>query len=254
MKFGFLSTIDSPILPYFLHFAKLYSIEDIIVIIDSKITSEKNKLIWQQRTGGSLFKGENIERSIYGKTSIDIPFMLVKSHNGDECTNLISKYKVDCLVNAGTPRKLDSGILDSVQGGVVNIHPGILPKYRGCSAVEWSIYNDDQVGNTAHFMSLDYDHGPVIDTEVYSFPRTATYQDIRRNVFENGCKMLGRVLANIENRTMNPLLASIQDETFAQFWEPIPQNIMNAMLEKISLGKYKYQLNQPSINLDDTKN
>ena len=37
-------------------------------------------------------------------------------------------------------------IIDSLKYGILNVHPGILPKYKGRTCVEWSIFNDDKVG------------------------------------------------------------------------------------------------------------
>ena len=79
------------------------------------------------------------------------------------------KAKVDCFLNAGTQRKLSKDFLAIASNGIINIHPGILPDYRGCSCVEWALLNNDMIGNTAHFMDLNYDTGPIIEIEKYTF-------------------------------------------------------------------------------------
>ena len=47
-KFGFLSTIDDPLLPYWIASAQQFEIQNIIVICDSQKRSEKLQMIWEK--------------------------------------------------------------------------------------------------------------------------------------------------------------------------------------------------------------
>jgi Methionyl-tRNA formyltransferase len=154
---------------------------------------------------------------------------------------LIKNLKINCLFNAGTPRRLSGTVLRSVKYGVINVHPGLLPAYRGCSAVEWAIYNDDKVGNTAHFMSEDYDAGPVIESEWYMFSKETNYQAIRNKVYQAGVDLAGRVLARVQKERITPGDAKLQDEIFARYWDPIPDERMSAVLHKVATKNYKFQ-------------
>lgn len=45
----------------------------------------------------------------------------------------------------------------------LNIHPGILPQYRGSGAYSWAIINgEERTGVTLHEMDVDIDHGPIL--------------------------------------------------------------------------------------------
>ena len=47
--------------------------------------------------------------------------------------------------------------------GVTNIHYGMLPRYGGCSTIQHAILaGEDHIGVTLHFMSEQYDTGPII--------------------------------------------------------------------------------------------
>jgi folate-dependent phosphoribosylglycinamide formyltransferase PurN len=48
--------------------------------------------------------------------------------------------------------------------GIVNLHGGIAPRYRGSDSIFWALYNDepDQVGCTLHFLDRGIDTGPLI--------------------------------------------------------------------------------------------
>ena len=237
---GILSTIDSPLLPFYISAARSYGVTNIVVLCDSKLISQKDKIIWNDRTGKTFTSGKNSNINIYVFARDRIPFYFVDDHNGKDCIELILALKLKCLLNAGTPRKISKQLIDIMENGVLNIHPGILPKYRGCSAVEWAIFNNDKVGNTAHFMDEGYDTGPIIESECYEFPSGADYQSIRVKVHQKGCDFAGRVLSLIQKKGIKPNDAMKQLETDAKYWNPIPSDKMETVLNKINSSDYPY--------------
>jgi methionyl-tRNA formyltransferase len=241
-NFGFLSTISAPLLPLLIESALCNGCNNIIVICDSKISSEKDVKIWQERTGGMFERTISENVSIYNFGESMIPFFFVDSHNSEQTIDIIKSMGIDCLFNAGTPRKLSDSILNSVEYGVVNIHPGILPEYRGCTCVEWAIYNDEKIGNTAHFMDKGYDTGPIITSEWYEFPRDSDYQAIRVKVYQEGCLLAGRVLSEVKKNKIRPSDAFKQNLSRGRFWSPIPDDKMSLVLQKANSSKYKYQV------------
>jgi hypothetical protein len=60
INFGFLATIDSPLLPYYLAEAQANNVKNIHVICDSKLISTKDQKIWDDRTGGFFGKANNL--------------------------------------------------------------------------------------------------------------------------------------------------------------------------------------------------
>ena len=125
--------------------------------------------------------------------------------------------------------------------GCINVHPGLLPFYRGCSAVEWALFNDDKIGNTAHFMTEGYDEGNIIASEWYEFPKDTDYQSIRTRVYRDGVVLAARVLREVIDKKMLPTDGIPQDPHSAKYWNPIPDEKFKLALKKVSDQKYKYQ-------------
>ena len=125
--------------------------------------------------------------------------------------------------------------------GVINIHPGLLPFYRGCTAVEWSILNDDKVSNTAHFIDSGFDTGPIIKVEWYKFSKKATYQNIRTKVYSRGCRLAAEILFKINNNDLFIKKAKPQNNLKGKYWSPINKKNMQLVYKKIKNKKYKYQ-------------
>lgn len=243
MNFGFLSTLDNLLLPYTIKNAKNHGIKNIFVFLDEKGTSQKDKKIFQKRTQGRF--GDDIKPHDYLQelSNLNVPFYFVENHNSDRAIELYSLLKIDCLINAGTPRKISSKLLNkkNIPQGVLNIHPGKLPEYRGCSAVEWAIHNDDQIFNTVHYMEEDYDTGPLIKTEPYEFASNSTYVDIRSEVYLKGINLLCTVVKSLQNKTFSYKDAKKQNNLKAQYWAPTPEKLEDSIIEKANNKKYTYQ-------------
>ena len=202
---------------------------DFIIICDEKNYSQKNKLLWIERTGGKL---EGLKSSNIYKILKDNPIFFVENHNSEKTKELIKKFGINCLLNAGTPRKISEDLINVVDYGILNVHPGVLPKYRGCSSVEWSLYNNDPIGNTVHFMDSDYDTGPIIYVEIYKILKNQSYQDIRNMIYLKGCKLLSKTISKIKNYKMNKNLYKKQNIKDGKYWSPIPQYKFKKILNK----------------------
>jgi len=69
----------------------------------------------------------------------------------------------DLVVLAGFMRILDPGVLAPWVGRMINIHPSLLPKYRGLKTHARAIEAGDAVhGASVHFVTPELDGGPVI--------------------------------------------------------------------------------------------
>ena len=241
MKFGFLSTFDNQLLPGFINAAFQEGLKNINLIIDSKRISKKDIEIFNLRTNGEFGSYSSVNPLLYNLNQLSIPFYLVDNHISESALDLYSNLNLNCLLNAGTPRKISNKILNRIEKGVVNIHPGVLPKYRGCSCIEWAILNDDPIGNTAHFMDSNYDTGPIIQTECYDFESKSSYIDIRKKVYYEGFKLAAKVLKGIDLNQITKENSSLQNENEGNFWEPISKELEEKSINKANNHKYKFQ-------------
>lgn len=54
-------------------------------------------------------------------------------------------------------------VIDKVKGKIFNLHPSLLPKYRGCSSVTWAMINgENECGFTFHYIDANCDTGNII--------------------------------------------------------------------------------------------
>ncbi len=69
----------------------------------------------------------------------------------------------DLLVLAFVTSFVPTEMIDCARHGGINYHPSLLPKYRGGSAINWSVINGErETGVTIHFIDDGVDTGPII--------------------------------------------------------------------------------------------
>jgi methionyl-tRNA formyltransferase len=83
--------------------------------------------------------------------------------SGDSLARALPGYRPDLLICHGFPWRLPRSVLTIPRLGGINVHPSLLPKYRGPVPIHWAIRNGDpDVGVTVHWMDESFDTGRVI--------------------------------------------------------------------------------------------
>ena len=76
---------------------------------------------------------------------------------------LIDSYHPKLVILAGFMRILTNAFVNAYLGKMLNIHPSLLPKYKGLSTHQKAIDAGDEIhGATVHFVTPDLDSGPLI--------------------------------------------------------------------------------------------
>ena len=90
-----------------------------------------------------------------------IPHIRVKHTKEDEMIALFKAYRVDLIVLAGYMRILKRPL--DFHCPIINVHPSLLPKYKGLHAVEQALDSNDTItGCTVHYVNEDLDGGEII--------------------------------------------------------------------------------------------
>lgn len=86
-----------------------------------------------------------------------------KSINDPDFINKVKILNADLAVVCSYNKKFSPALLSSVKGGFVNVHPSLLPKYRGANPYSHVILNDEkETGVTLHLMDENFDTGNII--------------------------------------------------------------------------------------------
>ena len=83
--------------------------------------------------------------------------------NGDEALAKIKSLKPDLLVSIAGNQIFKKRLLDIPVKGVINLHSGLLPKYRGLMPAFWALKNGEQnIGVSVFFVDEGIDSGPML--------------------------------------------------------------------------------------------
>lgn len=119
--------------------------------------------------------------------------------------DIIEKIKemnpdVICVVAYG--RILPKEILDIPKYGCINVHPSLLPKYRGSAPIQWAILNgDEKTGVTTMYLDEEMDSGDIILKEEVTIDKDETSGELWDRLSKIGADLLVETLEQIENGT-----------------------------------------------------
>jgi phosphoribosylglycinamide formyltransferase-1 len=81
-----------------------------------------------------------------------------------EIVQVLKKNKVDLVCLAGYMRLVSDVLLNEFEGKIINIHPSLLPAFKGLNAIQQAFdYGVKITGVTTHFVDKTIDGGTIID-------------------------------------------------------------------------------------------
>jgi len=90
-----------------------------------------------------------------------IPHCYVSAKEEDKMVELFRVWRVDYIILAGYMRIIKNP--DAFSAPLINVHPSLLPKYKGLHAVEQALDSGDKVtGCTVHYVNEELDGGEII--------------------------------------------------------------------------------------------
>lgn len=96
-------------------------------------------------------------------TELGLPVYQPERLNEPAFRELVSGLAPDCICVVAYGAFLPAWLLELPPGGCVNVHPSLLPKYRGAAPIQRAIFNGDtETGVSTMYMSEEMDAGDVI--------------------------------------------------------------------------------------------
>ena len=105
------------------------------------------------------------------------------SKDEDEIIALFEAYQVDMIVMAGWMRIVSKKFVDAYPGQIINLHPSLLPKYKGLNAIEQAMEaGEDETGATVHWVTEELDSGAVIKQQTVPILPGDTVESLQRAI------------------------------------------------------------------------
>ncbi len=200
------------------------------IVFQGDTYSLKDRGIFEARTEGKykpLFLGDVLDVYEGG-------IHFVKKHNSSQAAEILKSLNPDIFVFGGVDI-IDLSIIKIARYGAINTHPGSLPKYRGCCAVEWSIWNDDPIVATCHLATDQIDFGSILYAAPLKLKIGDTYADIRARMVAHQANVM---VEGLKTLISNPNQINIPTSK-GQYRNVMSTEQIQIVLDKISNKTYK---------------
>jgi methionyl-tRNA formyltransferase len=139
--------------------------------------------------------------------------------NKDFYDNLFHDFSIDLAVAMLWLYTISDHIIKSTKYGILNLHGGLLPRYRGNACQTWAILNgEDKIGVTCHLMEGgSFDSGPIVKQEYFTVNENDKVGDLIHKIESIG---IGLVIASVMDFVNDRVNIQIQDESKSQYCYP----------------------------------
>jgi len=160
---------------------------------------------------------------------------VVANYNEEKALRFIKKLKPDMVIFTGGGL-IRSEFLDNSGLGVLNIHLGILPEYRGMDVIEWPILIEnslENIGMTGHLMNKGLDTGPILMSEKIPVLPGDTLESIRDRVGPQQVDLIFKCIKGIDDQSLTPNPQSISDGRQYYIMHPLVKKVAREKLAEL---------------------
>jgi methionyl-tRNA formyltransferase len=128
-----------------------------------------------------------------------------------EAVQALADLKPDLLVVVAYGQYIPQRVIQLASREAINVHPSLLPKYRGSAPIQWAILNGDAVtGVSIIYLAKKMDAGDILRQESYPLSDDETSATLHDKLAVFGADLLLKAIDDIRNDTVR---RQVQDES-----------------------------------------
>jgi methionyl-tRNA formyltransferase len=141
--------------------------------------------------------------------TVEQPFRII------EIKDKIKSIAPDLMIVAAYGYIIPKEVFTLPKHGTINVHPSLLPKFRGPSPIQTAIMEGElNCGVTIIKIDEEIDHGPIIAKKAMEMPKGIYYKDLEAKLAELGANLLVETIPKWINKKIE---AEPQDDLVASF-------------------------------------
>ena len=142
-----------------------------------------------------------------------------KLRENKEIVDILKDINPDVICVVAYGKIIPKEILEIPKYGCVNVHPSLLPQYRGSAPMQWAILNGDkETGVTTMYLDEGMDSGDIILQTKTPIDKDETSGELWDRLSKIGAELLVETLEKIENKTA-PRIKQPKEFTLAPMLE-----------------------------------
>jgi methionyl-tRNA formyltransferase len=132
-------------------------------------------------------------------TTHDIPCFQPQDINSEHSIGVIRSYKPDIMITVAYGGFLSKKLIGICRYSAINLHPSLLPKYRGADPIRSALLaGDDTTGITYFFLTKKMDSGPIIVQKSYAIPQNTNFTELETYLSHIGASDVIEVIDDIK--------------------------------------------------------
>jgi len=165
-----------------------------------------------------------------------IEFVKEENINSDKIKNHLIRIKPDLIISAHLRKILHKEIFSQAAKGAINVHPSLLPKYRGLSPQHQAIlHGDDESGVTVHYIDADVDTGEIIVQKKFPIDKDDYILHVQTKMLALYKKIVVEAMDLLANPSFKP---REQDLTQVSYFGPLKKSDREIDLTKSKQDVY----------------
>lgn len=185
-------------------------------------------------------------------------YVFIKSHalkeieaesvNSDKFREAVKNLKADVVIVGSWSEKFSAQTLSTISSGFVNVHPSLLPKYRGPNPyLQVILHNEKLTGVTFHLMDVNYDSGSILHQKTVPIMPDDTGGSLKLRCCNTARLEIGFLLDNYKERVLSQRSQNEKDATY-QSLVPLAFSVLNFEKDTQSRIDKKIRAVSPWLN------
>ncbi len=197
----------------------LYSMIEGILKTNAQIVGIVNWQSIKKKSFWKALKSDYIQKSI---EKLKLPILRIKSANSKEFKSELLKLNPDLLIVGTWGEKIKKEIYDIPKIAAVNIHPSLLPKYRGANPYSRAImFGETKSGATIHLLNEKFDAGAILLQKEVDILNTDNAQTLKTRI----CKIIPSMCVELIQKLDSEILVpKEQNKETASYYPHVKPN------------------------------
>lgn len=159
-----------------------------------------------------------------------IAFLKTGDINSEAVAEKVRAVQPDLIVSAHLRKIMRKNIFSLAKKGAVNVHPSLLPKYRGLSPQHQALmHGDSESGVTVHFIEEEVDTGGIVAQQKFSISKDDYIMQVQAKMLAIYKTIVVEAVAALEQESFRPLP---QDLATLSYFGPLKKSDRQVHLSK----------------------
>ena len=118
----------------------------------------------------------------------------------NQIISVLKEHEIKMICLAGFMKILSRNFISKFKGKILNIHPSLLPKYKGLNTHQRALDNDEKYsGCTVHFVNARLDSGKIILQKKVKITNNETKNSLAKKILKQEHKLYPRAILKVFN-------------------------------------------------------